>query len=307
MMLSTEELQEIISKYPYFSEARLKLVEKAADGGVRPSDDLIRSAAVYLNDRKLLYHLTTITEKMLLYPEVEDEDIVHKETASAETTTDADVLQQEVEEAPALELNNESSIQSDKKQIDEVITLQNELEPNEETLASAEIDAVVETATSASEEAPSKLNNFVNEAHTFDEWLTYFLSNKCTKPETLQRELPKIAVKPDAIEQAEILHEEELTIEYQPDYFHNIIKQETGYAKGLETFIEASIDKKKVRKKAPPSSSDQLPVTETFAKLMEQQGKYEKAILMYEKLTLKFPAKSSLFAARIEILKEKIK
>ncbi len=46
-------------------------------------------------------------------------------------------------------------------------------------------------------------------------------------------------------------------------------------------------------------------VTETLARIFEQQGNYAKAIKAYEKLILKYPGKSAFFATRIKEIREK--
>lgn len=56
------------------------------------------------------------------------------------------------------------------------------------------------------------------------------------------------------------------------------------------------------KKSANPSQSLE---TETLAVVYEKQGKYDKAIEIYEKLMVRNPEKSSIFAGRIEELKNK--
>ncbi len=46
--------------------------------------------------------------------------------------------------------------------------------------------------------------------------------------------------------------------------------------------------------------------TETLAVVLEKQGKFDKAVAVYEKLIVKYPEKSSTFALRISELKDKI-
>ncbi len=47
-------------------------------------------------------------------------------------------------------------------------------------------------------------------------------------------------------------------------------------------------------------------VSETLAMIYEKQGYFEKAISIYEKLKVKYPEKSIIFAGRIDLLKEKL-
>lgn len=68
-----------------------------------------------------------------------------------------------------------------------------------------------------------------------------------------------------------------------------------------ESFFSPSIQAKK-------SLNDQMTfVTETLARVYLEQGHYEKAKIAYKQLSLKYPKKSSFFAAQIELVDKLIK
>ncbi|GEM_PF-4753526 len=78
--------------------------------------------------------------------------------------------------------------------------------------------------------------------------------------------------------------------------------------------IRHASDKKKKKKKTSEPEyiaqrSLETPkdvVSEPLARVLEQQGHYEQAITMYERLCLKYPEKSDFFARKIEALKKKL-
>lgn len=59
-----------------------------------------------------------------------------------------------------------------------------------------------------------------------------------------------------------------------------------------------------VQSEAERSNSDAEIITEAMAEVLVQQGKADKAVEIFEKLSLIYPAKSAYFAAKIESLKQ---
>tara|TARA_B100000925_G_scaffold274741_1_gene240441 strand:- start:2648 stop:3310 length:663 start_codon:yes stop_codon:yes gene_type:complete len=100
---------------------------------------------------------------------------------------------------------------------------------------------------------------------------------------------------------------------------HNLQKinrKDRSSDKLINKFLEQKISIKNNEKtkffKAPEAAKESLIentelVTPTLAKVYFEQQHYKKAIDSYKKLILKYPKKSTFFAAQIELIKNKIK
>jgi len=139
--------------------------------------------------------------------------------------------------------------------------------------------------------------------HTFDEWLSVFADSASLIKSIQSHQTPKAKdAEEETTEHTDEL--EDLILQnVNSNLLHEKVEEETHYSKGLDRFIEEQVKRRK-QKTAAPSPTEPVLVTETLAKLYEAQHKYVKAISTYELLTLKFPEKKGLFAARIEKLKK---
>ncbi|MGQ7868399.1 hypothetical protein [Sunxiuqinia sp. sy24] len=119
---------------------------------------------------------------------------------------------------------------------------------------------------------------------------------------------------PELLEQAATLDKDDpLAKEYMAPGAYQLSNRKEEREESLVDLIR-SIRKQEVKKALDDADNPEEPqqaeladnslVTETLAKIYAQQKHYKKAILVYEKLSLKFPEKNTYFAEQIKILKK---
>lgn len=134
------------------------------------------------------------------------------------------------------------------------------------------------------------------ETHSFAEWLRLATGSKeaSKEPEVATISLEEKAETPAPILSASVSPNEIDAI------LERFIHQNPSISRPKSEFFNPV----KAAQKSLEDSGDL--VTETLARMHEKQGNYQKAITIYEKLSLKFPEKASIFAALITELKNKI-
>lgn len=267
---SLVELSEIIREFPYCQSARIlyaKNLHQLKD--IRYSNNL-KIAAIYAADRKALYHLLMQPALVEKIHEIEKE---HPVAVTAEP------------EAPVSEVKSpesQAAIDSEEKP-----TLNPVSNQGKENPVSALEQEILKEALAASykieSETQPEAEEIIKEPVRLKERMTFLEWMAAMKSGPSQETVTKKASASSIDELLAKLSGTETKASPKKEFF-------TPSAMGRLSLVE-----------------DDKFVTETLAKIYEQQGNYAKAISAYKNLSLKYPEKSSYFASRILTLEKLVK
>ena len=287
------EVYELIDIFPYFQSAHLLLLKGLYSNADVKFENQLRNSAIHVGDREVLYWLlktknTSDTDKT----DIRQDSDLKKEIVS-------DTHQTVIESAK----NSEYLIDEIEKDFDETKFIEKQdthgQNPDHSIMIATEPDNIEsEGVIFLPDEDISPSDDkvfFMDPGFAFPE-----------RSDLLELDLDK--------DNTSLLAEEEISLEDQDQLEKN--SKKLLESELIDKFIIANprIEPQKDKSYVPDDDISKPYVeeagglvTETLAKIYINQGYYSRAMDIYEKLSLKFPEKSSYFASQIEKVKEYIK
>lgn len=287
------EVYELINIFPYFQSAHLLLLKGLYNNADVKFENQLRNSAIHVGDREVLYWLLK-TKKSSDYGEI---DIKQANDFKKEIVSDT--YQTVIESAK----NSEYLINEIEKNSDEA-----KFEEKSDPHSQAAVHSAM-IATDPDNNEPAGTIIFLDDDNSPVEDKVFFMDPGFSLPE--RSDLLEL----DLAEDAKVISPDIKKIPEEADLADKNSKK-LLQAELIDKFIIANprIEPQKDKTDVPDNDisgpfveeAGGL-VTETLAKIYFNQGYYSKAIDIYEKLSLKFPEKSSYFASQIEKVKEYIK
>ena len=297
---SLQELQKVADRYPYFAAIHLMLGAKTGQ-----SHDTLTS--LYFPDPAWLHYLQkdkgAAVVEMKRKEEKENSHAFEPAFTEERTVAVAETAMIH-EENKAIPVAAEKSIQTKEEVVHETVEMKAPTTGNQQEKVASPI--VAEASAEQQIEEPTTITETMS---------------------TDKKELAKSngngkESMPSTSQVAELSFEPFHTVDYfasqgikineddrPKDKFGQQLKSFTEWLKTLKkapvTATPANTQsEQKVERMAAHSITDREVVTEAMAEVWEKQGNMEKAIAIYQKLSLLNPSKSSYFAAKIDHLKK---
>jgi len=310
---SLHELQDITRQYPYFAPAHLLLAEKIRTLDESLYEYQLEKASLYFHNPLWLDYLLNNSgftlEKTGAPVSVTNTEPVEEQSPSLEHTRDTDNLSLQPEEKSLDEAESFLEANINKENIPEEVTEGNTLQQNASDQPEKEKE--IEHAGVVNEEEDyydlpleeGEADSSINSEATFN--------------------IPQLKIEPLKETESDLLFEPYHTVDYfasqgikipvteKPnDRLSYHLKSFTEWIKTMKRLpvneLGDSLDsgsEEKVQSLASHSLEERNVLTEAMAEVWLKQGNREKAIDIYQKLSLQNPTKSAYFAAKIESLK----
>jgi len=279
------DISRISMNYPYFQSAYVLMLNSLYRQDDIEFKDKLKDAAIYIADREVLYHFLNSDKWML-------EQSVEKET---ETVSD-----NEYAEPASITNSEDDTSQSLGTKKDEDIKSQIPSNTYEPVSGRSREELIREIQTRLNEISGEKILQLDDSAGEDDKNILP------GEPVSVEYELAEDDDLLDLdLESNGSTGREYYTDRDQPEFIDDdeLVDRFIRANPKLEPRIETGDYE---HEDISASSGEESPhlISETLANIYVSQGYYSKAISIYERLSLKYPEKSSYFASQIEKIKE---
>lgn len=286
------EVYELIDIFPYFQSAHLLLLKGLQNTSDVKFENQLRNSAIHVADREVLYNLL----KSKTLKDTPRPEILKERGRPAEVAFD----------------NQQTVIESAKNSVDLINEIERESAENtneeRDDSSLSSVHSALITPESDSEQSSSVMLVIEDDFADTEEKI-FFMDPGFSLPETF--ELLELDLDSENQSSFDNFSKEADTSAFAEDLSDKRLQSDL-----IDKFIIANprIEPKREKSDLPVEDISKSfiekeggLVTETLARIYINQGYYSKAIDIYEKLSLKFPEKSSYFATQIEKVKEYIK
>jgi hypothetical protein len=294
---TTTELSDLIGVFPYFQSAYLLLLKGLRNTADVRFESQLKKSALHVADREVLYYLLSGSE-------------IHSTSGTPDKAEPEHTAEpQHVEIIPVQDTELQQTVIESARNSDDLIS---EIERNYtaeqgtspgETWQGANNDSIA-VAESGDNDFSATILLIDEASGEVEERITYMDPGFSQSFDGDLLELEK--------ETEQLSGEPEKTMDLEPLAEHTPDKLQVQ-ADLIDRFIASNPRIEPVRVKDDSPVNDIAHrftensggfVTETLARIYINQGYYSRAIDIYERLSLKYPEKSSYFAAQIEKIKE---
>ena len=284
------EVYELINIFPYFQSAHMLLLKTLHNNADVKFENQLRDSAIHIGDREVLYWLLN----PLSYSQQPDRNVAGINPGNEEHITDTE--QTVIESAG----NSDQIIRELEKEAGNSKTGQD----NKDSRETSGHKVMIASETESPD--PAGVIVLLDEEETGNDDRVTYMDPGFSMPEKSDLLELDLEAENEPVEKSD-----ERAGKGLPDSARRQMQSEL-----IDKFIIANprIEPKKEKSDLPIEDISKPfieetggLVTETLAKIYINQGYYSKAIEIFEKLSLKYPEKSSYFASQIEKVKEYLK